>query len=52
MCFPPFYYLFISALLALHCCLGFSLVAAGRGYSPVMHKVLTAVAYLVKRRRL
>ena len=36
------------AILGLHCCLGFSLVAASRGYSLVaLCSLLTAMASLV-----
>ena len=41
------FYLFI-AVLGLRCCLGFSLGAAGGGYSlVVVHRLLTEVASLV-----
>ena len=41
------FYLFL-AVLGLHCCAGFSLVAASRGYSLVTaHKLLIVVASLV-----
>ena len=35
------------AVLCLSCCKRFSLVAVGRGYSPVVAGLLTAVASLV-----
>ena len=47
-----FIYLFL-AVLGLHCCMGFSLVAVSRGYSVVaMHRLLTVLASLVSEHRL
>ena len=41
------------AVLGLHCCVGFSLVAVNGGYSLVaVHGLLTAVASLVGEHRL
>ena len=45
--FPVIYLLLLLAALSLHCCAGISLVAVGRGYSPVVAGLLTAVASLV-----
>ena len=47
--FPEGMYLFLFlAVLRLHWCLGFSLVADSRGYSlAVVHRLLIAVASLV-----
>ena len=43
--FLNFIYLFILTVLGLHCCLGFSLVAANRDHSLIMvHRLLTVVA--------
>ena len=40
--------LFVLAVLGLHCCAGFFLVAVSGGYSPVaVHRLLIAVAFLV-----
>ena len=37
-------FIYFLAVLGLHCCIGFSLVAASRGYSlTVLHRLLTAV---------
>ena len=41
------------AVLGLHCCVGFSLVAMSRGYSVIaIHRLLTAAASLVAEHRL
>ena len=43
--FYMFICLFILAVLGLHCCVGFSLVAGSRGYSLApMYRLLIAVA--------
>ena len=43
----------VLAVLGLHCCMGFSLVAVSRGNSlVVIHGLLTAVAFLVAEHRL
>ena len=43
-----FTFIFILAVLGLHCCVGFSLVAASGGYSlVVVRRLLVAVASLV-----
>ena len=45
---PPFSFNLLMAMLGLHCCLGFSIVAASRGYSLVAaHGLLIATASLV-----
>ena len=45
--FLIFFNLFL-AMLSLHCCVGFSLVVANRGYSLVaVHRLLIAVASLI-----
>ena len=55
---PHFFLLFLFiqlflAMLSLHCSMGFSLVAASRGYSlVVVCRLLTAVASLVAERGL
>ena len=42
-------YLFL-AVLGLHCCAGFSLVAASGGYSPAaVSRLLIAVVFLLRR---
>ena len=42
------FYLFILAMLGLHCAEGFSLDAASRGYALVeVHRLLTVLASLV-----
>ena len=43
----------VLAVLGLHCCMGFSLVAVSRGNSLVaIHGLLTVVAFLVAEHRL
>ena len=43
----------VLAVLGLHCCVGFSLVAVSRGNSLVaIHGLLTVVAFLVAEHRL
>ena len=46
-------YLLFLAVLGLGCCVGFSLVAVSRGYSPIVeHGLLIVVASLVAEHRL
>ena len=54
LCFYNFVFLSLFwVVLCLHCCMGFSLPAASRGYSLVaVHRLLTAVASLVVEHRL
>jgi hypothetical protein len=45
-------YIYILAVLGLYCCVGFSVVAANGGYSPVaVHRLLFIVASLVVEHR-
>ena len=46
----PFYLFF--AVRGLHCCVGFSLVAASGGYSVAVRGLLTVVASLIVEHRL
>ena len=46
------YYLFILAVLGLHCCAGFILVAGSKGLSLVVLRLLITVVSLVVRHRL
>ena len=46
-------FIYLLAVLGLHCCTGFSLAVASRGYSLVaMSELLIAVASLVAKHRL
>ena len=51
-CFLKKFYLFIFGCAGLHCCVGFSLVAASRGYSLVaVRRLLIVVASLAVHRK-